>query len=84
MRTVVVDYAHRAEECRWAAKLAAKAEDQRHFLEMAETWELLRRQQYERARREGREPLAAREMPNEVGSQMPLKSWHLGPPAQRV
>lgn len=36
-----VDYAQRAQECRRLAKLAPKTEDWGHFLEMAETWELL-------------------------------------------
>jgi hypothetical protein len=38
------DYASRAEECRKLAKLAAKPEDWRHFLEMAETWDMLAKQ----------------------------------------
>ena len=38
------DCTHRAEECRRLAKLAVKAEDFGHFLEMAETWELLAKQ----------------------------------------
>lgn len=40
MRTAT-DCTHRAEECRSLARLAVKPEDFRHFLEMAETWELL-------------------------------------------
>jgi len=34
----------RADECRRLAKLAAKPEDWGHFLEMAETWEMLAKQ----------------------------------------
>lgn len=37
----VADYKKRAEECRKLAKLTAKPEDWQHFLEMAETWEML-------------------------------------------
>jgi predicted nucleic acid-binding protein len=37
----MVDYRERAEECRRLAKLAPRAEDWGHFLEMAQTWELL-------------------------------------------
>jgi hypothetical protein len=36
----VVDYEKRAEECRLLAKLAPRAEDGGHFLEMAQTWEI--------------------------------------------
>jgi len=36
-----VNYEQRAEECRRLAKLAARPEDWGHFLEMAQTWELL-------------------------------------------
>jgi hypothetical protein len=43
MRTST-DCTSRAEECRRLAKLAVKAEDFGHFLEMAETWELLAKQ----------------------------------------
>jgi hypothetical protein len=49
MRTEV-DYRKRAEECRQLAKIAAKAEDWGHFLEMAETWEMLLKHQQETAR----------------------------------
>jgi hypothetical protein len=37
----------RAEECRRLAKLAPRAEDGGHFLEMAETWDLLAKQCHE-------------------------------------
>ena len=46
-----VDYAQRAEECRRLAKLCKRPEEWGHFLEMAETWEMLLGQQQERARR---------------------------------
>jgi hypothetical protein len=49
MRTAV-DYAKRADECRRLAKLAPRAEDWGHFLEMAETWEMLLKHQQERSR----------------------------------
>jgi hypothetical protein len=49
MRTAV-DYAEHAEECRRLAKLAPKAEDWGHFLEMAETWQMLLKYQQERSR----------------------------------
>ena len=38
------DCTSRAEECRRLAKLAAKPEDWQHFIEMAETWDLLAKQ----------------------------------------
>jgi len=38
---MTIDYEQRAEECRRLAKLATRAEDWGHFLEMAQTWELL-------------------------------------------
>jgi hypothetical protein len=38
------DCTDRAEECRRLARLAIKPEDFGHFLEMAETWELLAKQ----------------------------------------
>jgi hypothetical protein len=38
---VIIDYEQRAEECRKLAKLAVRPEDWGHFLEMAQTWELL-------------------------------------------
>jgi hypothetical protein len=38
------NFTGRAEECRRLAKLAVKPEDFGHFLEMAETWELLAEQ----------------------------------------
>ena len=41
------DCTHRAEECRKLAKLAPRAEDWGHFVEMAETWELLAKQREE-------------------------------------
>jgi len=43
MRTST-DCTIRAEECRRLAKLAARPEDWGHFLEMAETWDLLAKQ----------------------------------------
>ncbi len=43
MRTAT-DCTHRAEECRRLVRLAIKPEDFGHFLEMAETWELLAKQ----------------------------------------
>ena len=41
---IVSEYRQRAEECRKLAELAAKPEDWAHFLEMAQTWELLDKQ----------------------------------------
>jgi len=41
------DCKHRAEECRKLAKLAPRAEDWGHFVEMAETWEMLAKQREE-------------------------------------
>ena len=46
----MTDYKQRAEECRRLAKLAPKPEDWGHFLEMAETWEMLHKHQQERMR----------------------------------
>jgi hypothetical protein len=43
MRTAT-DCTRRAEQCRELAKSAAKPEDWTHFLEMAQTWELLAKQ----------------------------------------
>lgn len=43
MRTAT-DCTDRAEECRKLAKQAPRAEDWGHFLEMAQTWELLAEQ----------------------------------------
>jgi len=43
MRTAS-DCVRRAEECHRLAKLAPRAEDWGHFLEMAQTWELLAEQ----------------------------------------
>jgi hypothetical protein len=40
----MTDYKERAEECRKLAKMAVKSEDCGHFLEMAQTWELLAEQ----------------------------------------
>jgi hypothetical protein len=40
MRTAT-DCTDRAEECRKLAKQAPRAEDWGHFLEMAQTWEML-------------------------------------------
>ena len=47
-----VDYAERAEECRRLAKIAPRAEDWGHFIEMAETWEMLLKQQQEKFARQ--------------------------------
>jgi hypothetical protein len=41
------DCVRRAEECRRLAKLAPRAEDWGHFLEMAETWDPLAKQRHE-------------------------------------
>jgi hypothetical protein len=49
MRTAV-DYAQRAAECRRLASECTKPEDWGHFLEMAETWDMLHRHQQERSR----------------------------------
>ena len=49
MRTAV-DYAQRAAECRRLATQCTKPEHWGHFLEMAETWEMLLRYQQERSR----------------------------------
>jgi hypothetical protein len=38
------DCTNRADECRRLAKLAAKPDDWQHFLEMAETWDMLAKQ----------------------------------------
>jgi hypothetical protein len=48
MRTV--DYAQRAAECRRLASECTKPEAWGHFLEMAETWDMLLRHQQERSR----------------------------------
>ena len=45
------DHGERAEECRRLAKLCRRPEEWRHFLEMAETWEMVLRHQNERSRR---------------------------------
>ncbi len=45
-----VDYAERAAECRRLAAQYTKAEHWAHFLEMAETWEMLLGHQQERSR----------------------------------
>ena len=47
-----VDYAERAEECRRLAKIAPRAEDWGHFIEMAETWEMLLKHQQEKFARQ--------------------------------
>ena len=47
---VTVDYAERAEGCRRLAKLCKEPEEWGHFLEMAETWEMLLRHQQDRSR----------------------------------
>jgi hypothetical protein len=44
----LVNYEQRAEECRRLAKLAARPEDWGHFLEMAQTWELLAAQRQDK------------------------------------
>lgn len=49
MRTSV-DYAQRAAECRQLATQYTKPEDWGHFLEMAETWEMLLGQRQDRLR----------------------------------
>ena len=49
MRTVVIDYAQRAVECRrLAAQYTTRVEHWAHFREMAETWEMLHRYQQEK------------------------------------
>ncbi len=45
-----VDYGQRAAACRRLATQYTKSEDWGHFLEMAETWEMLLRHQQERSR----------------------------------
>jgi hypothetical protein len=45
-----VDYAERAAECRRLATLYTRPEHWEHFLEMAETWEILLKHQQERLR----------------------------------
>jgi hypothetical protein len=40
----VTDCKHRADECHKLANLAARPEDWGHFLEMAQTWEILLKQ----------------------------------------
>jgi hypothetical protein len=45
-----VDYAQRAAECRRLGTQHTKPEHWEHFLEMAETWEMLLRHQQERSR----------------------------------
>lgn len=47
-----VDYAKHADECRRLAKLAPRPEDWGHFLEMAETWEMLHKHQQEKVRQQ--------------------------------
>jgi hypothetical protein len=49
MRTAI-DCKHRAEECRKLAKLGGGPEDWAHFLEMAQTWELLAKQRQQENR----------------------------------
>jgi hypothetical protein len=51
MRTAIECSSH-AEECRRLAKDSPRAEDWGHFLEMAETWELLSKHRQDRARRQ--------------------------------
>lgn len=45
-----IDYADRATECRELAAQYTRPEDWGHFLEMAETWEMLIGHQQERSR----------------------------------
>src|SRR5215813_8449564 len=47
-----VDYAARAEECRRLAKVYARPDDWAHFIEMAETWEMLLKQQQEKLKQQ--------------------------------
>jgi hypothetical protein len=47
-----VDYAKRAEECHRLAKFSPRQEDWEHFLEMAESWEMLLKHQRERVRQQ--------------------------------
>jgi DNA anti-recombination protein RmuC len=47
-----VDYAARAEECRRLAKVYTRPEDWAHFIEMAETWEMLLKQQQEKLKQQ--------------------------------
>jgi hypothetical protein len=47
-----VDYTKRAEECHRLAKLSPRQEDSGHFLEMAESWEMLLKHQRERVRQQ--------------------------------
>ena len=54
------DCIHHAEECRRLAKLAVKQEDLKHFVEMAETWELLAKQ------RKADEPIADEQADEQV------------------
>jgi hypothetical protein len=49
MRTPV-NYAERAEECRRLAKLYTRPEDWAHFLEMAETWDMLLKHEQDTSR----------------------------------
>jgi hypothetical protein len=41
LKRVAIDCTSHAEECRELAKQAPRAEDWGHFLEMAQTWEIL-------------------------------------------
>jgi hypothetical protein len=49
---IAVDYAERAAECRRLATLYTRPGDWGHFLEMAETWEMLFEHQQETSRRQ--------------------------------
>jgi len=50
MRTAT-ECSSRAEKCRSLAKASPRAEDWGHFLEMAETWDMLGKHHQERGRR---------------------------------
>ncbi len=49
---IAVDYAERVAECHWLATLYTRPDDWGHFLEMAETWEMLLKHQQETSRRQ--------------------------------
>jgi hypothetical protein len=49
---VLIDYVERVAECRRLAKLYTRPEHWGHFLEMAETWEILLKHQQETSRRQ--------------------------------
>jgi hypothetical protein len=50
-----VDYAERAAEWRRLAKVYTRSEDWAHFIEMAETWEMLLKQQQEELKQQQEE-----------------------------